>query len=428
VTLFTRLRRTRRARQGFTLIELLVVIAIIGILVALLLPAIQKAREAAARTQCSNNMRQVGIALHTYHDAKKAFPASGETLNNLGNGTAFYMHSMYTHLLPYLEHSDLANDINLLYAYNDTNGGAAHTAAFKGVIPQFLCPTNPARPKSGTDSQGYGYCDYMPVAYSNLADDVFGVNGSPTGGGNTATGIATNANSTGNGVPGIVIVGTVGTPVYNGRWPGALGVKYFDATPAGTLAVTKYPTNLYVVGSPLSYGTLPATNNATNLIVDSTTGVWKSGKDGPNQGEIQDGLSNTIVMTEDVGRVEGLGTPKYPDPFGTAGGYNGGQRAAWRWAEPDTANGISGPGNGLYTDPKLGKTINNNPLPFGGPSGCPWTSNNCGPNDEPFSFHNQGCNVLFMDASVKFIRDDIDQVTFKRMLTPNEGKAFTYVE
>src|SRR5436853_28198 len=95
----------RRTRPAFTLVELLVVIAIIGILVALLLPAIQAAREAARRSQCMNNMRQVGIGLHNHVSAKGKLPSGGEgTVWTPGSiGTGFDITSTYTQLLPYLE-------------------------------------------------------------------------------------------------------------------------------------------------------------------------------------------------------------------------------------------------------------------------------------------------------------------------------------
>src|SRR5215475_11439397 len=104
----------RKLPLAFTLIELLVVIAIIAILIALLLPAIQKAREAAARSQCSNNMRQMGIAMHTYHDSNKCFPTSGESLAVNGQGTSFYTTSFFTWILPYMEHQDIYNQFDNL--------------------------------------------------------------------------------------------------------------------------------------------------------------------------------------------------------------------------------------------------------------------------------------------------------------------------
>jgi prepilin-type processing-associated H-X9-DG protein len=67
------------------------------------------------------------------------------------------------------------------------------------------------------------------------------------------------------------------------------------------------------------------------------------------------------------------------------------------------------------------RLINNNSVPFGGPPTCPWSTNNCGVNDEPFSFHANGCNVLFCDGHVTFLRDNIDPIAFRRLLTPTEN-------
>ena len=103
-------RRPSRTLAGFTLVELLVVIAIIGVLVALLLPAVQAAREAARRSSCSNQLRQIGIGLHNYHDTMNSFPMAGY-LDRPGGGA--YHHTWLTSLLPFVEQENLHDATNL---------------------------------------------------------------------------------------------------------------------------------------------------------------------------------------------------------------------------------------------------------------------------------------------------------------------------
>lgn len=118
----------RSSRSGFTLVELLVVIAIIGVLIALLLPAVQFARESARRMQCSSQMRQFAIAIHTYHDNNKRFPP-GRTSRSI---------STHAHILPYLEQGTIFQRIDFSVSVNHANNAFA-----RGMpVPVFNCPSD----------------------------------------------------------------------------------------------------------------------------------------------------------------------------------------------------------------------------------------------------------------------------------------------
>src|SRR5262245_3381305 len=151
-------------RPGFTLIELLVVIAIIAILIGLLLPAVQKVREAAARMSCTNNLKQLGLALHNYESSYGYFPTSGEGPNGANQVTVFDTVSTFTQLLPYIEQDNVYKQMSEVYRYNDSRF-PGNQAAAKTKIKTFLCPSNGLYKD---DPQFYGECDYMPVAYTDI--------------------------------------------------------------------------------------------------------------------------------------------------------------------------------------------------------------------------------------------------------------------
>ncbi len=176
------MHRNRRRGAGFTLIELLVVIAIIAVLISLLLPAVQSAREAARRAQCTNNLKQLGLALHNYESGNGAFPPAGQSSNYTTtppqNQYVDGAYSVFPRILPYIEGGTTFNALNFALDYNDLSG-ANYTGASQ-AISVFLCPSSPnasanhdvvGDPNGApfeANGPGYGLTDYGATCYTDI--------------------------------------------------------------------------------------------------------------------------------------------------------------------------------------------------------------------------------------------------------------------
>lgn len=360
-------------KRGFTLVELLVVIAIIGVMVGLLLPAVQAAREAARRMQCSNNLKQIGLAVHNFESTYKRTPHSGQCDSTGGASTVYMTQSTPTLLLPYIEQNNVYEmmDQTLLFVNMATKSPTPYTVtqlhprsrgavyndpdfpntilAAQTNIPTYVCPSTPISGGSRAPDL-YGAWDYMFIAVTDVEE---------------AAGQAT-----------------------------APGTRPTDS--ARRLAMTR----------------------AGFLSCDEKWGF----------NSVIDGLTNTILCIEDSGRAHpsagvfaSLSTRAAPiaaNSVAWTGGTTGGRRM-YAWADPDSAtNGLSGASNSLGS---RAMRINQHKTPIGGPPECRWTQNNCGPNDEPFSFHPGGCNAAMGDGSVKFLSDSLDWVVLKAISGSQDG-------
>ena len=356
-----------KRRSAFTLIELLVVIAIIAVLIGLLVPAVQKVREAANRMSCANNLKQMGLAVNTYESTYGQLPGPGQVDSTGSSSTVYQVHSFGTQILPYIEQEQVYKlfDFTTPYQYNSAAlihprslssvgycKGVPYDAlqssfdAAKTQIKTFVCPSTPITGTSRDPVTGLGGVDYMVCALSDIDDVTLARASNPTGG--KVAGMLSN------------------------------------------------------IGSGMS--------------------------------SVLDGSSNTILLIEDASRAHpnvaifgsmssrdsAASTSVAPIVGGTTGQLTNARRV-YAWADPDAfANGFSGPSNS--TGDRTAK-LNNNSSPIGGPSTCSWSVNNCGPNDEPFSFHSGVVNAVMGDGSVRVIKDTISALAIKYAVGAQDGRS-----
>ena len=350
-------------KNGFTLVELLVVIAIIGTLVGLLLPAVQAAREAGRKTQCSNNVRQVSLGSLNYESASRKYPTSGE--GRINNVNAMNVNSFFVQILAYIEQSNIANSWNMRRPYwHSSNAALASTN-----IGTFLCPSNGITRDQfgGTSSMAspnfpyFGQTHYMPVAYTDL-----------------------------------------------------------DPTTGKRLA------SAYKVGL-LTYDQSSRVSSALDGTSKTVIFFEDAGRDRMNGGKRTPTLSgNTLwvrsnsgaVKVGDVDWIDGT-SPDMPVGEGVPVGT-----CPNRWADPDCASGVSGPPHEENVVSRTQSIINNTKNPVGGSAAtCTWDFNNCGPNDEPFSFHaGGGCFGGLADGSVRWFSQDLDVQVVRTLCDPADGE------
>ena len=381
-----------KMRRGFTLIELLVVIAIIAVLIALLLPAVQAAREAARRAQCSNNMKQIGLALHNYHAANGSFPqgmsdqANSTTLAAGPYSSGWGAWSPLAEMLPFMEQTPIYNAINFSFigAWG-TPAEYINGTSYTTIIPSFLCPSD--------TNAGYGG---RPQVYTNSPPNINSYRGS--------LGTTTNVWGTNFG--------------YASCEPDPYRIK---GPPAGGAGNCKpYSTGLFVYYLVFTLA------------------------------DVQDGSSNTIAFAESL-----VGSPNY-NVYGPGNRNNdadgvpvpGASEVANALTIP-MATLVSGL-NACTVVYQKQNTINisiGNRWGWGGtgqtlfqtvvpPNSKTWAWNTCqtcgppcAPSEAPFSnaqsAHPGGVNVLFADGGVRFVKDTIQMTTWMGLGTRAGGETIS---
>ncbi|WP_417737473.1 DUF1559 domain-containing protein [Rosistilla oblonga] len=246
--------RSKRLRAGFTLVELLVVIAIIGILVGLLLPAVQAAREAARRMSCSNNLKQIGLAMHNYHDTHQRFPYAFRTLDNppgpsgVPAGITHVRDTWFHRLLPMVEQRGLYDSYEA-----DSSMFINHSnlkMQIETVVPAFVCPTNPGY-GGGAANQANGFQGTYGVCMSG--SETLGITFTTNGKGMFYNASKTKFRDILDGTTNTIMVGEgIARPMDNVGGHGDLGQYWGGATWGATGFTTAEPPNTSLPDRPHS--------------------------------------------------------------------------------------------------------------------------------------------------------------------------------
>jgi prepilin-type N-terminal cleavage/methylation domain-containing protein/prepilin-type processing-associated H-X9-DG protein len=387
-----------RMRRGFTLIELLVVIAIIAVLIALLLPAVQAAREAARRGQCSNNLKQIGLAAHNYHQTIDRFPqgksqsSSASTMGGAYTGYAGWTEwSSQAEMLQYMEGGTIYNAINFYYPGGYSYGMYANVTAWTRIVSSFTCPSDTQVAFGGAPNsqiqtlKNWGDSTYPPNINSYRGS--IGTTTSPYG---WATGYATCQpdpfNLSGGGNP--CTSDSTGMFTY---W-NCYGVR--DCTD-GTSNTVLYSESLVAQSSN------PQASQRNNAI----TGVA-----GAKLGEVHDASAvsyQTVILPAIQACTLAYQTVGNPNLSNANG-------ARWGWGAMSMT---------LFNTVN---TPNSKIAPF---SACRDSCGTCGPDDSIFSNaqsnHPGGVNVLFGDGSVRFVKDSVSPQTWMAIGTRANGEVIS---